>query len=119
VTAPDANPLEALRTQLERRGEELDRLGATADAAAATVELDQTRVGRLSRMDALQAQALAQATRERQLVERQRIRAALRRLENGEFGRCEACDEPIATARLTADPTHTLCIGCASAAERR
>lgn len=116
--ALDAAQIAALQRKLVARADEIDALSDTADAAAATVELDQTRIGRLSRMDALQAQALAQEMRARQRLERQRIASALQRIEADEFGDCTACGEPIAPARLEADPTHTLCIGCAAAAER-
>lgn len=42
------------------------------------------------------------------------IECALARLNNGEYGRCAACGEPIAAARLAALPTASLCITCAS-----
>ncbi len=79
-----------------------------------TVELDQQSVGRLSRMDALQRQAMAAAQSRRRSAERQRIRAALDRIDAGEFGYCEDCGEEIAPKRLDLDPTVTRCISCAS-----
>ena len=79
-----------------------------------TVELDQQSVGRLSRMDALQRQALAQATQRRRLARRVRIKAALDRIEEGEFGFCQDCGEPIPRARLMLDATLPNCIECAS-----
>jgi len=50
------------------------------------VELDQQSVGRLSRMDALQNQAMQQETERRREVEIKRIDAALHRLGEDEFG---------------------------------
>lgn len=86
-------------------------------SGAATVELDQTRVGRLSRMDALQAQAMsAEANRRRQLS-LTRIESALKRIEDGRFGVCITCEEPIPEARLDVDPTVLKCIACAEADE--
>lgn len=41
------------------------------------------------------------------------LRAALRRLEAGTYGRCARCGEPIAAARLTAIPSTTTCLACA------
>ena len=79
-----------------------------------TVELDQQSVGRLSRMDALQRQAMAAAQSRRRGAERQRIHAALDRIDEGEFGYCEDCGEEIAPKRLDLDPTVTRCISCAS-----
>ena len=69
----------------------------------ATVPLDQQSVGRLSRMDAMQRQAMAQATMRRRAAERLRIKAALDRLEDGEYGYCTDCGEDIARRRRTAD----------------
>ncbi len=102
------------RLLLARRAELLE-VDESGKAAAATVELDQARVGRLSRMDALQQQAMAVATDRRRGLELTRIAAALRRIEAGEFGRCRECDEEIAFARLEVEPAATLCVGCAEA----
>ena len=97
--------LEALRDDLLARED-------TAREATRTVELDQPAVGRLSRMDALQAQQMARATEQRRRAQLQRIEGALRRLEHGEFGECHGCGEPIDPRRLEADPTLTRCIDC-------
>ncbi len=85
--------------------------------ATAVVELDQTRQGRLSRMDAMQGQAMAQAAERRRQVELNRLQAALARLDRDEFGFCIDCGETIAEGRLTADPGTALCLSCASARE--
>lgn len=82
------------------------------------VELDQSKVGRLSRMDALQAQAMSLAADQRRHVMLNDIEAALARLKHGEYGLCASCGEPIASKRLEFNPTAVLCIGCASAAEQ-
>lgn len=85
--------------------------------ATETVELDQTRVGRLSRMDALQGQAMAKATAQRAEQHLQRLQAVLGRIDEADFGRCRDCDEPIAQARLLANPAVLRCVACASARE--
>jgi DnaK suppressor protein len=96
----------------------LRQLQASPDNdAGATVILDQTRVGRLSRMDALQGQAMAKATSERRQVEIRRIEAALQRIDNGAYGYCLQCDEAVAELRLRADPATALCIECAAKRE--
>ena len=96
-----------------RRKELLDREALTRQSREAE-EHDQTRVGRLSRMDALQAQAMSLETDRRLLVEIQRIEAALDRLECGEFGYCNDCGDVIGTSRLELDPATPICIACAS-----
>lgn len=78
------------------------------------VELDQSKVGRLSRMDAMQGQAMSAAVRRRRERELLRIDAALERLENGEFGYCIRCGAEIPVRRLEIDPAAAQCTGCAS-----
>ena len=89
----------------------------TGDQAEQTVELDQARVGRLSRMDAMQAQAMSKETGRRRRQKLIQIEAALLRIDQHDYGICQECGEDIATARLEADPTVLLCIECASARE--
>ncbi|MDJ0652914.1 MAG: TraR/DksA family transcriptional regulator [Xanthomonadales bacterium] len=103
---------------LESRQAELLAIGDSGEQAAAVVELDQARVGRLSRMDAMQQQAMAQAARGRRDAELRAITQALARIESGEYGWCLACDEEIAAGRLQVDPAATLCIQCAERAGR-
>lgn len=92
---------------------ELERLAEGTASDRAPVQLDQQSVGRLSRMDAMQGQALAQASGQRRQARRVALEMALRRLETGEFGDCLDCGEPIALKRLDIDPAATLCIACA------
>ena len=85
----------------------------TTRASRGTVTLDQQSVGRLSRMDALQQQAMAKATHARRQAQVQRAKAALLRIEDGEFGYCLECGEEISRKRLDHDPSLALCITCA------
>lgn len=103
----------ALRELIETRLAELSEEDARGAAGKATVELDQQSVGRLSRMDALQAQAMAKATDARRAGERARLTAALARMGEGEYGACEDCGEEIAVGRLKLDPAATRCVECA------
>ncbi len=80
-----------------------------------TVELDQTRLGRLSRMDAMQQQEMAKAVALRRSKNLQRISVALQRIDNEDYGYCLACDNKIAAGRLEFDPCASLCITCAEA----
>lgn len=89
----------------------------TGAEAAGTVELDQTRVGRLSRMDAMQAQAVSAEAKRRREIELLRIGSALERIEKGEYGYCVRCDEEIAPGRLEIDPAAPTCVRCASRSE--
>lgn len=107
------------RERLLARKEELLADTASGEEGAETVELDQSRVGRLSRMDAIQQQAVAKEAQRRRQVELTRIESALKRLDEGEYGYCLSCDEEISEKRLEIDPASPLCVGCAGKGERR
>ena len=92
---------------------EIDHEDALGKDGQATVELDQQAVGRLSRMDALQYQAMAKAQATRRQTEKTRLSAALGRIDEGDFGYCEDCGEDIAAGRLELDPAAVKCIACA------
>lgn len=101
------------QTLLETRLLELQTQEDTNADSRDTVVLDQTSVGRLSRMDAMQQQAMANATRQNRSTEVQAIKNALSRLEEGEYGYCEDCGEDIPAKRLELTPTAIRCVGCA------
>lgn len=107
------NPDEAERL-LTSRLEELKREDALGEQAAAPVTLEQDSVGRLSRIDAMQLQAMALAAQRRRESERNQIHAALRRLREGEYGYCLSCGEEIAEARLRHNPAAARCLACAA-----
>ena len=109
--------LQRFESLLQKLKTELLETGETGQQAEEVVELDQTRVGRLSRMDALQAQAMSLETGRRRRQQVLQIDAALERVHSGNFGDCFECDEPIHPGRLQANPTATLCIACAEAKE--
>ena len=98
---------------LDRKKELLEWSNTTEDARD-TVTLDQQSVGRLSRMDALQQQAMAQATERQRALELHKIDIALKRIAGGDYGFCDSCGEDIAPKRLEIDPAATLCIKCAT-----
>lgn len=103
----------SVRERLEARLAELDETALLGSDDRAIVTLDQQSVGRLSRMDALQRQAMAAANERRRAAERARLIAALARLKDGEYGYCQDCGEEIAPARLDLDPAAALCLSCA------
>ena len=107
-----------MRDKLLKLRAELRAIAELGDESAAVVELDQTKVGRLSRMDALQAQAMAKASGARREQMLRRIEAALKRIDDDDYGYCKECDEPINPKRLEFDPTAVLCIDCASKLEQ-
>lgn len=103
----------AIRSALERERVELLELSAAHDAEGRPVALDQQSVGRLSRMDAMQVQAMAKVVSARRHGRLQRIEAALGRLDEDDFGYCLGCGDDIPAQRLKVDLTVTRCISCA------
>ncbi|XTI72624.1 TraR/DksA family transcriptional regulator [Acidithiobacillus sp. AC3] len=85
-----------------------------AQQSAAPVELDQSSVGRVSRIDAIQQQALAQGFLERLSVRKRKIEAAMARIDAGTYGLCCACHDDIEPERLNADPAVVFCRECAT-----
>ena len=105
------------KKQLTELREEIEALSEVTEEARQPVELDQTMVGRLSRMDALQTQAMQLETERRRTVEIQRIDSALQRIDEGEFGHCVSCGVDIELKRLENDPTTPTCFDCAEMSE--
>lgn len=81
------------------------------------IELDQTKVGRLSRMDAMQQQEMSHACRagyQKRLKDAQR---ALLNIEQGEYGWCEHCGDNIDVRRLEVKPESKFCVKCQESQE--
>jgi DnaK suppressor protein len=105
---PSASIENALRNEIAKVSASL--------ASAAEAERPQTQdkcvVDRVSRIDAIRQQAMAADYRRRLQARRNRLAAALRRIETGNFGVCNGCGEDIGEARLRADPAATCCREC-------
>jgi DnaK suppressor protein len=103
-----------MREKLLKLRKDIESIAAIGDESESIVELDQAKVGRLSRMDALQGQAMAKASGQRREIMLRNIDAALKRIDNGDYGICRDCDEAINPKRLEFDPTALRCIECQS-----
>ncbi len=108
----DDAEIEKFKMTLLRLRAELQDMEETSKEAGKPVELDQASVGRLSRMDAMQAQQMAQESERRRQQQLVRIEAALRRIASGDYGYCFVCGEEIDVRRLSVDPSNTRCINC-------
>lgn len=113
IVAMDDIDIMKFKQRLQERREQLLALEQTADSAAQTVQLDQSKVGRVSRMDAMQAQAMSVETRRRRQLELKKIAVALNRIKDDEYGYCISCGEEIDPRRLLIDLSASLCIRCA------
>lgn len=116
LTAEEVRQLkEALATLIAELGETLEGL----NVASKPVTLDQQSVGRVSRIDAIQQQHMSAAGK-RSLERRlQQAKRALTAMEEGSYGACLDCEEPIGYARLTARPETPLCLSCQRGNETR
>jgi len=107
--------IDIARRRLAARKAELEEMSELSEGARATVTLDQQAVGRLSRMDSMQQQAMAQAQERHRQRDLLRIEMAERRLNDGDYGYCVECDAEIVDGRLAIDPMAEKCVRCASA----
>lgn len=99
---------------LLEKQQELKSTDQLAQDSTKAVTLDQSSIGRLSRMDAMQSQAMALETKRRREIELTRIDAALERIDEEEYGYCASCEEEINKRRLAVDPANPFCVECAS-----
>ena len=102
-----------IKQQLLRLKLELTEMQQVYQESSKPVELDQCTVGRLSRMDAIQAQQMSLGSEQRRQIKLRQIDAALHRIDSKDYGECFICGEEIDLRRLQADPTHTRCLDCA------
>ena len=114
-SAPNID-IKAMKKRLLERRKELEHVIEARAETQTDAELDQQRIGRLSRMDAIQQQAMEEETARRRDQEIDRIEAALQRIEEDDFGYCGVCEKLIAPKRLENDPATPLCIECAGKA---
>ena len=83
-----------------------------SEEALKPVELDQTAVGRLSRIDSLQNQGMTRNLYEREQGKLAKIEAALRRIERDAFGICGVCGAALPYGRLLVFPEAESCASC-------
>jgi DnaK suppressor protein len=105
--------LKVARQRLINLKRELEEISQIAKESRAIVKLDQQSVGRLSRIDAMQQQAMSLATEHRRKNDLIRIELAFQRVRDDEYGYCADCGEVIADKRLEIDPMAERCINCA------
>jgi DnaK suppressor protein len=91
----------------------LAELQKISEDSTGVVELDQSRVGRLSRMDALQSQSISVETKRLRSMKLTAIEQTLSRIDDDDFGLCSECGEEIHEKRLEIDPAMRLCVSCA------
>lgn len=103
--------LEEFRRRILAEREEIDALLDRTSSDVRPVDLG-LPIGRLSRMDAMQMQGMAQLNRRQLEIRRERVKVALAALDNGTYGSCRACKGAIDLARLEAQPEVPFCHAC-------
>jgi DnaK suppressor protein len=101
-----------LRAELERILARLEQSMKVTQETLRPAPLDQTSVGRLSRMDTLQNQGLTRNLQEREQRKLGAVVSALARLDRGEYGRCTDCGAAIGFERLMVFPETPTCQSC-------
>lgn len=110
--------IEKINHAITQKINDLCALQREAEYGCNTVALDQTRVGRLSRMDAMQSQAMNQAAQRRRVTQIKRLEAAVQRIDSNDYGYCEICNDLIIEGRLLLDPAAEFCVQCAEKLEQ-
>ena len=101
-----------LQDELDRQLSKLKRSMRVTDEALRPVELDQTAVGRLSRIDSLQNQGLTKNLHQREQVKLALLLEALKRVEARTYGVCTGCGGNIPFERLFVFPETPECAAC-------
>lgn len=101
-----------LLTDLRALRDDLAATLKSSEALTETVHLDQAAVGRVSRVDALQAQQMAEAGRRRAELRYKRVMVALKTADDGDYGICKLCGDDIGYGRLKAQPESPVCVAC-------
>ncbi|PZQ97353.1 MAG: molecular chaperone DnaK [Aeromonas media] len=101
-----------LRQILKEKRDALQREIYDTTDSVKPVVLDQSSVGRLSRMDAIQTQQMQKGLLVRKRIHMLNIDAALKRIEIDDYGYCVQCGEDIDFSRLLIDPSIVICVAC-------
>jgi len=101
-----------LKARMETEISTLHETIAALEQNAAPVEPD-VAIGRLSRLDTMQSQAISNASLANSKRRLLKLEAALTHVNEEQFGHCQECGTPIPIARLLAMPESALCVGCA------
>lgn len=117
MTAFDTTQMNILRVKLDGLQQDLAAQYDSGRSAADTVTLDQSKVGRLSRMDAMQQQNMAQSTLRNIANRLKLVNTALAKMDSGDYGFCDECGEVIEAGRLHAQPEASCCFACQSKQE--
>ena len=101
-----------LKLKIKEQLEKIEREIAELEANIQPISPENS-IGRVSRMDAIQNQSVAEAGLRSKKEKRKKLHLALEKVDQEGFGICQRCKQPIAAARLMYLPESSLCIRCA------
>jgi DnaK suppressor protein len=113
----DLDRLASLKSMLEQRLQALESMEAPR-AAASELPVSEVESSPLDRATARLLNDLSREAAGHHAAEVQLLRHALAKFEDGSYGLCEMCGQPIGDSRLLAKPEAKLCIACQTRAER-
>ena len=106
-----------LEADLEALAVELNEVLSISADSVKPVDVNEP-IGRVSRIDAIQQQKMAESNRGGAKARLDRVHAALAALRRDDYGVCNECEEPIGFRRLKARPESRMCVACQGARER-
>ena len=106
------NDTDELRTLIEREIAKLDEKIAGLEAQTKPIAPDNA-IGRLTRMEAIQAKSVNASALARAKTKRRQLEQTLPKLEDATFGDCQRCGRPIPPKRLMLMPESPFCMRCA------
>jgi len=111
VSIFSAEQLAAFESRLKALADDIDAQLAVYNESSKPISMDQP-IGRLTRSDAMQEQQMFVHLRERLEKQRIRVTTALERIQDGSYGICVGCGEPIHPDRLELLPEAPACAPC-------
>jgi DnaK suppressor protein len=103
---------EELKEKMAFQMEELKAEIASLKEGAKPVPPDNA-IGRLTRMEAINARSISEATLASARARLTKLERALARIDSPDFGLCSVCEEPIPVKRLMLMPETSRCVKCA------
>jgi len=109
----DTKERQQLKLKIKEQLEILEREIAELQANIQPIGPENS-IGRVSRMDAIQNQSVAEAGLRSKKLKRQKLHMAMEKVDQEGFGICQRCKRPIQAARLMFMPESDHCVRCAS-----
>ena len=110
-TIMNAEDKEAIRTKIT---ETIEKLGEKiAELKELTKPIPpENAIGRVSRMDAINNKSVNEAALRQSEAKLSKLKLALGRIDDGDFGKCARCGQNIPTGRLMLLPESRMCVNC-------